>query len=102
MCIRDRTKGKFPTWLAPTQVKVLPVSEKTLDIGLSSRALKDDEKNDVDGTTVALDGIAIIVSKDSKVADPVSYTHLDVYKRQALQSASYPAVPECALTCIPV
>ena len=43
--------------------------DKTLDIGLSSRALKDDEKNDVDGTTVALDGIAIIVNKDSKVAD---------------------------------
>ena len=44
-------------------------TDKTLDIGLSSRALKDDEKNDVDGTAVALDGIAIIVNKDSKVAD---------------------------------
>ena len=44
-------------------------TDKTLDIGLSSRALKDEEKNDVDGTIVALDGIAIIVSKDSKVAD---------------------------------
>ena len=44
-------------------------ADKTLDIGLSSRALKDDEKNDVDGTVVALDGIAIIVNKDSKVAD---------------------------------
>ena len=44
-------------------------TDKTLDIGLSSRALKDDEKNDVDGTTVALDGIAIIVNKDSKVTD---------------------------------
>ena len=44
-------------------------TDKTLDIGLSSRALKDEEKNDVDGTTVALDGIAIIVNKDSKVAD---------------------------------
>ena len=44
-------------------------TDKTLDIGLSSRALKDDEKNAVDGTTVALDGIAIIVNKDSKVAD---------------------------------
>ena len=44
-------------------------TDKTLDIGLSSRALKDDEKNDVDGTVVALDGIAIIVNKDSKVAD---------------------------------
>ena len=44
-------------------------TDKTLDIGLSSRALKDDEKNDVDGTTIALDGIAIIVNKDSKVED---------------------------------
>ena len=44
-------------------------TDKTLDIGLSSRALKDDEKSAVDGTVVALDGIAIIVNKDSKVAD---------------------------------
>ena len=44
-------------------------SNGSADIGLSSRALKDDEKNDVDGTTVALDGIAIIVNKASKVAD---------------------------------
>ena len=27
----EETKGKFPVWLAPLQVKVLPVSEKTLD-----------------------------------------------------------------------
>ena len=27
----EETKGRFPLWLAPTQVKVLPVSEKTLD-----------------------------------------------------------------------
>ena len=44
-------------------------ADKTLDIGLSSRALKDGEKNDVDGTVIALDGIAIIVNKESKVAD---------------------------------
>ena len=44
-------------------------ADKTLDIGLSSRALKDDEKNDVDGTIVALDGIAIVINKASKVAD---------------------------------
>lgn len=29
--IIEETKGKFPTWLAPVQVKVLPVSEKTLE-----------------------------------------------------------------------
>ncbi len=44
-------------------------TDQTLDIGLSSRALKDEEKNDVDGTTIALDGIAIIVNKESAVAD---------------------------------
>ena len=44
-------------------------TDKTLDIGLSSRALKDEEKADVDGTTIALDGIAIIVNNASKVED---------------------------------
>ena len=44
-------------------------TDKTLDIGLSSRSLKDEEKNDVDGTVIALDGIAIIVNKASKVED---------------------------------
>lgn len=43
-------------------------TDKTLDIGLSSRALHDDETG-VTATTIALDGIAIIVNKASKVAD---------------------------------
>ncbi|MBO4383128.1 MAG: threonine--tRNA ligase [Clostridia bacterium] len=29
--LTEQYAGKFPTWLAPTQVKVLPVSEKTMD-----------------------------------------------------------------------
>lgn len=42
----------------------------TCDIGLSSRALKDEEVAEgLVGTTVALDGIAVIVNADSKVAD---------------------------------
>ena len=48
---------------------ITSATDKTLDIGLSSRALKDDEKSAVDGTIVALDGIAIVVNKNSKVAD---------------------------------
>ena len=44
-------------------------TDKTLDIGLSSRALKDDEKNDVDGTIVALDGIAIVVKVAALTVD---------------------------------
>lgn len=46
------------------------VSNGTCDIGLSSRALKDEEKaKGLTGTTIALDGIAIIVNADSKVSD---------------------------------
>lgn len=43
-------------------------SEGTLDIGLSSRALKEDETG-LTATTFALDGIAIIVHPDNPVAD---------------------------------
>lgn len=42
--------------------------EGSLDIGLSSRALKEDETS-VTGTTIALDGIAIIVNSENPVAD---------------------------------
>ena len=46
------------------------VSEGRCDIGLSSRALKDDEKSSgLKETTVALDGIAIIVSPENPVAN---------------------------------
>ena len=42
----------------------------TCDVGLSSRALKDEETSaGLVGTTVALDGIAVIVNADSKVSD---------------------------------
>ena len=32
--LTEQYAGKFPTWLAPTQVKVLPVSEKTMDYSM--------------------------------------------------------------------
>ena len=45
-------------------------SNGSADIGLSSRALKDEEKaNGLEGTVVALDGIAIIVNANSTVTD---------------------------------
>ena len=45
-------------------------SNGSTDIGLSSRALKDEEvASGLVGTTVALDGIAVIVNASSKVAD---------------------------------
>ena len=44
-------------------------SEGTLDIGLSSRALKDDEAETLDATVFALDGIAIVVNNENTVED---------------------------------
>ena len=45
-------------------------SNGSADIGLSSRTLKDEEKvSGLVGTTVALDGIAVIVNPANKVAD---------------------------------
>ena len=38
----EETKGKFPVWLAPLQVKVLPVSEKTMNYAKQvNQALED-------------------------------------------------------------
>ncbi len=46
------------------------VSEGRCDIGLSSRALKDDEKSSgLKETVLALDGIAMIVNPENKVTD---------------------------------
>jgi len=45
------------------------VSEGSCDIGLSSRNLKDEEATNLDGTVIAMDGIAIIVNKSNTVSD---------------------------------
>ncbi len=49
---------------------ITAVKEGTSDIGLSSRALKDEEKSaGLVGTVVALDGIAVIVNPQNTVGD---------------------------------
>ena len=45
------------------------VQENRCDIGLSSRVLKDEEKETLNGTVIAYDGIAIIVNPENPVAD---------------------------------
>lgn len=45
------------------------VSEGRCDIGLSSRDLKSEEAQNLNGTVVAIDGIAIIVSPENPAAD---------------------------------
>ena len=59
---------------------ITAVSEGRCDIGLSSRALKDDEvASGLVGTTVALDGIAIIVNPENPVVDLTIEQIADIY-----------------------
>ena len=44
----EKYAGKFPTWLCPEQVRVLPISEKYLDY--AEKVRKELAKNDVDVT----------------------------------------------------
>ena len=56
------------------------VSEGRCDIGLSSRALKSDEKESgLTETVLALDGIAIVVSPENPVSDPDALTTAKIY-----------------------
>ena len=60
---------------------ITAVSEGRCDIGLSSRALKDEEKaSGLTETVVALDGIAIIVNPSNPVNDITVETVAKIYK----------------------
>lgn len=60
---------------------ITAVSEGRCDIGLSSRALKDEEKaSGLTETVVALDGIAIIVNPSNPVSDITVETVAKIYK----------------------
>ena len=48
---------------------ITAVKEGSTDIGLASRDLKDDEKEGLTQTTIALDGIAVIVNPENGVED---------------------------------
>ena len=44
----EKYAGKFPTWLCPEQVRVLPISEKYMDY--AEKVLKELKKNGIDAT----------------------------------------------------
>ncbi len=59
---------------------ITAVSESRCDIGLSSRALKDDEiAKGLKGTILAYDGIAVIVNKNNPVTDLTIETIAKIY-----------------------
>lgn len=53
--------------------------EGTYDIGMASRDLKDSEKAQLTDTAIALDGIAVIVSKDNSVSSLTSEQVKDIF-----------------------
>ena len=60
---------------------ITAVAEGRCDIGLSSRALKDDEKaHGLKETVLALDGIAVIVNPENPVADLTVEQIASIYK----------------------
>lgn len=58
---------------------IAAAKEGRCDIGLSSRALTDEEKQDLDGTTIALDGIVIVVNPQNPVSDLSVQQIADLY-----------------------
>lgn len=56
------------------------VQEGRCDIGLSSRNLKEEEAENLDGTVVAIDGIAVIVNKENTVKDLTLEQIAGIYK----------------------
>ncbi|MBU3844407.1 MAG: phosphate ABC transporter substrate-binding protein [Candidatus Anaerobiospirillum pullicola] len=58
---------------------IAAAEEGRCDIGLSSRALKDDEAKTLNGQVVALDGIVLVVNNDNKVNDLTLEQIKDIY-----------------------
>ena len=56
------------------------VQEGRCDIGLSSRNLKEEEAKALDGTVVAIDGIAVIVNPENPIADLTIEQIASLYK----------------------
>lgn len=56
------------------------VAEGRCDIGLASRNLKDDEKEKLNETVIAIDGIAVVVNKENAVDDLTIEQISSVYK----------------------
>ena len=53
----------------------------TSDLGMSSRDLKDEEAQEVDGTQIAIDGIAVVTNTDNKVTD-LTMNKLKIYLQE--------------------
>ncbi len=55
----------------------------TLDIGMASRELKDEEVSKIHGEVIALDGIAVIVNKDNPIEDLSLENIAKIFKGEA-------------------
>ena len=73
------TKVVVEVQMTDSSAGLKAVSEGTVQIGMASRELKDSEKETLNETKIALDGIAVIVNKDSLVTNLSSETIRDIY-----------------------
>lgn len=55
------------------------VIDGTCEIGMASRELKDSEKSEVDGTQIAVDGIAVIVNPKNPISNLTSEEIKEIY-----------------------
>ncbi|MEG0856905.1 MAG: phosphate ABC transporter substrate-binding protein [Terrisporobacter sp.] len=53
--------------------------EGTSELGMSSRDLKDEETKDVDGTQIAIDGIAVVTNTENKISDLTKEQVKDIF-----------------------
>lgn len=58
--------------------------EGSLDIGMSSRELKETEKAELEGTVIALDGIAVIVNNDNPLEEATKEQVKDIFTGEAV------------------
>lgn len=54
--------------------------DKTADIGMSSRELKEEEKASLEEVTIALDGIAVVVNSENPVQDLTKDQVKDIFE----------------------
>ncbi len=63
------TKAQIEVQLSDSTTGMNAAAEGTVDIGMASREMKDSEKEKLEGTVIALDGIAVIINKNNSVSN---------------------------------
>ena len=74
--------GIIEVQMTDSTAGITGVIDGTCDIGMSSRSLKDSEKEQITGTEIALDGIALIVNKENEAVTLTQEQVKNIYTGQ--------------------